>query len=632
MPGIAGMISRRPAELCQRQVQAMIGAMGFERHHRSGFGAAPGTEAYAGWIALEHSAAARQPIWNARQDVALFFSGECYSDPVANAGGGGRPNLSGVVPVERILEWYEAEGPGFVRRLNGIFSGLLVDPRANRVLLFNDRYGVDRIYWHQSEDAFYFASEAKAILRVRPELRRFDPDGVAQYLAFGCNLGTQTLFSGIQTLPAAALWTFEAGMIRRDTYFSPKEWEALPALSLADFEAAVQERLRRIVPRYFSGTGAEGISLTGGFDTRMIMACLAESESKPVCYTFGGQRGETLDARLSARIARHCGLQHQVLRIGPDYFPNFGALADRTVFATDGCFGVAGAHEIYMNAQARRLAPVRVTGNYGGEVLRGVSTFKPIGLAGNLVAENLQPAVAAAEAQIAPYHDHPVSFSVFREIPWNLFGNLMAGRSQINFRTPYLDNELVALAYQCPTESRKSRLPALRLVGKFQPGLARIPTDKGYAAGQSKAAFLLHRSYCAVTFKLDYINNEGFPNWLAPVEPLFRFTGNTLGFLGLHKHLHYRNWFRNELGEYVREHLARVSGANRVFWNQDFLNRMAEEHIMGRKNYVGEINMVLTLDAVERLLFRNLPVADSGGGGTVWRTAQPAAGPVLAKS
>ena len=38
-------------------------------------------------------------------------------------------------------------------------------------MLFNDRYGMHRLYYHQAKEAFYFAAEAKAILAVRPELR-----------------------------------------------------------------------------------------------------------------------------------------------------------------------------------------------------------------------------------------------------------------------------------------------------------------------------------------------------------------------------------------------------------------------------------------------------------------------------
>ena len=47
-------------------------------------------------------------------------------------------------------------------------------------MLFNDRYGMQRIYCHESKDAFYFAAEAKAILAVRPELRRMDARGLGR--------------------------------------------------------------------------------------------------------------------------------------------------------------------------------------------------------------------------------------------------------------------------------------------------------------------------------------------------------------------------------------------------------------------------------------------------------------------
>ena len=116
----------------------------------------------------------------------------------------------------------------------------------------------------------------------------------------------------------------------------------------------------------------------------MIMACRPQTSETPVCYTFSGERGRTLDDRVAGRVAEACGLEHRLLRIGPDFFSDFASHADRTVYITDGCCGVSGAHEIYMNAQARELAPVRLTGNFGSEVFRGVSTFKPIGLSPKL--------------------------------------------------------------------------------------------------------------------------------------------------------------------------------------------------------------------------------------------------------
>ena len=52
--------------------------------------------------------------------------------------------------------------------LNGRFQGLLTDRTRRTALLFNDRYGMQRIYYHQGRDTFYFAAEAKALLAVRP--------------------------------------------------------------------------------------------------------------------------------------------------------------------------------------------------------------------------------------------------------------------------------------------------------------------------------------------------------------------------------------------------------------------------------------------------------------------------------
>jgi len=54
--------------------------------------------------------------------------------------------------------------------------------QAGTATLFNDRYGMERIHYHESKDAFYFAAEAKAILAVRPRLRRMDPRGVGEFI------------------------------------------------------------------------------------------------------------------------------------------------------------------------------------------------------------------------------------------------------------------------------------------------------------------------------------------------------------------------------------------------------------------------------------------------------------------
>ena len=577
-----------------------------ESFYKSGTYSVPEMGVYGGWVAHEDSFAAGQIFFNEQRDIALFFSGECFVDPETRSHLRQKGHELGEVAGSWLVHLYEEEGDRFFEKLNGLFSGLLIDKRRNRAFLFNDRYGMERIYFCETKDATYFASEAKALLRILPELREFDREGVTQFLTFGCTLESQTLFRGVELLPGGSVWSFEKGKRHKRKYFSPETWESQSALTAEAFEAEFEETFKRILPRYFQSDSKIGISLTGGLDTRMIMACRPPDE-KPICYTFTGKNGETLDVRVAARVAEACGLEHRILRLGPDFFSDFSSHADRTVYTTDGCFGILGAHEIYLNDQAHRLAPIRLTGNFGSEVLRGVSTFKPIGLSHDLFSPEFSKSVTSSAKKLSVSKEHPVTFAAFREIPWNLFGNLAAGRSQVTFRTPYLDNELVALAYQSPERSKNSSPLASRLVKANNTVLSEIPTDRGFAGDNSGLEFLLRRFFAEATCKMDYYNSEGLPHLLSSLDPVLRRLSLGLGIFGLHKYLPYRHWFRRELAGYVNDKLTDARTQQSPLWNPDFLENMAKDHIRGRNNYVREINAVLTLEAVERLLFRDLP-------------------------
>ena len=607
MPGIVGIISRKPAAETARLVKTMIASMRHESFYATGTFAAPELGVSAGWLAHENSFADHQVFQNETKDIALIFSGECFVPAeIKNrlAQNGHRFSETG---GDCLAHLYEEEGEKFLEKLNGLFSGLLIDRRQRKVFLFNDRYGMERIYWHETGDAFYFASEAKALLRVLPELREFDREGVAQFLGVGCALAGRTLFRDIQLLPGGARWSFENGGVRRDHYFSPATWEVLPKLSAADHEASFHATFKRILPRYFESCSKIGLALTGGLDTRMIMACHAHDRNRETSYTFTGPSGRTLDDRIAARVAAACGLDHQLLRLNSDFFGSFAAHADKTVFITDGNSGIMGAHEIYFHQQARPLASLRLTGNYGSEICRAISTFKPLGLASQIFNPDFFSGVAAATGQLAAERKHPDTFAAFQEIPLNLFGNLAAGRSQIGFRTPYLDNELVALSYQCPATLKRSSLPTMRLVKACSPTLDRIPTDRGFISDRKDSEIFLRRVFAEVTFKLDYCSNAGLPRQFRLLDPLFKPVVKSLGIAGLHKFLKYSTWFRRELAPFITERIAAAQKNVNGFWNAEALGQLTRQHLSGRKDFPAEINAALTLESLERQLFRDLP-------------------------
>ena len=213
MPGIAGVISRQPAHSCERMTAQMIASMQHEKFHVSGSYSAPELGAFVGWVSLEDSFADSQPIIGDRGDVILFLSGECFSDQNVHATPGQIVETDATWLVRR----YEEKGDAFFEALNGTFSGLLIDLRQRKAALFNDRYGLERIYYYEGRDGFFFASEAKALLKALPQLREFDNEGVARFLTFGCTTDTRTLFRDINLLPGGSLWCFQACLTQQWT-------------------------------------------------------------------------------------------------------------------------------------------------------------------------------------------------------------------------------------------------------------------------------------------------------------------------------------------------------------------------------------------------------------------------------
>jgi asparagine synthase (glutamine-hydrolysing) len=169
---------------------------------------------------------------------------------------------------------------------------------------------------------------------------------------------------------------------------------------------------------------------------------------------------------------------------------------------------------------------------------------------------------------------------------------------------PFLDNELVALAYRCPDHLRRSPQIALSVINNRNAALANTPTDMGF--GTSRLTAALRFAFFRTTFKLDYFNNEGLPNWLAPFDSAFRRIGFGTGLLGQHKYLHYRSWFREKLAGYLHDVVTELRARRSPLWDSALLQKLVTAHTDGRRNYVLEINAVLTLEAVERLLFRDL--------------------------
>jgi len=463
MPGIVGLLTRMPRATAERELRRMVEALLHEPFYGAGTWCDESLGVYIGWVARKGSFADGMPLWNERGDVVLVFSGEEFPE----AGTARRLKEKGHTldtDGPSYLVHLAEEDPSFPAGLNGRFHGLLVDRTGGTATLFNDRYGMHRIYYHEAKEAFYFAAEAKAILAVRPELRRADPRGLGEFVACGCVLDNRSLFQGVYVLPAGAAWTCRDGSVeRRRAYFQPRAWEEQDLLEPEQYYREVRDIFSRNLPRYFEAREPTAMSLTGGLDTRMTMAWQKAPPGSLPCYTFGGMFRDSQDVLVARQVARVCEQSHEVIEVGEDFLARFPSYAERTVYLTDGCVAVNHAPDLYLNEMARTIAPIRITGNYGGEVLRRVRAFKPAAPSSGLFRPEFLPHVRQAEETYASLlQGHPMSFAVFRQAPWHQYGLLALEQTQVSLRSPYLDNDFVRTVFRAPPLALAPSVPVSR--------------------------------------------------------------------------------------------------------------------------------------------------------------------------
>ncbi len=541
--------------------------------------------------------------WN-ESGVGCFVSGEAFISSADSEWLRSRGHRCTNDVASALVYLYQELETAALEKLNGRFSGILVDAPRHRVVLFNDRYGSNRIYIHERGGQLFFGSEAKSLLAAVPALRELDPQGLAEWFSCGCPLGNRTLFRGVSLLPPGSAWIFSAdGKVNRQTYFNPSTWESQQPLSETEFCERLQETFPRVLKPYANGSLPVGMSLTGGLDGRMIMAWVRPNGGKMPCYTFNGPYRDCADVRIARKVATACGQPHQTISVGNEFLTEFPRLAEQTIYITDGAMDVTGAAELYVNRLARKIAPVRLTGNYGSEILRRHVAFKPRVLTSGLFSPDFTSQIeSAARSYSEEARCNPLTFIAFKQVPWHHYARLAVEQSQISVRSPFLDNELVALAFRASAGAAASLAPSLRLISEGNSTLGRIPTDRGVTYPADKMTNRVNRSLQEFLAKAEYAYDYGMPDWLAKMDKCLTPLHLDRLFLGRQKFCHFRTWYRRELAGCVRGILLDSHSRKRPYVNSAFVESMVEGHIRGTRNCTTDIHRLLSLELLHRSL------------------------------
>ena len=317
MCGIAGFFDPRGGELGGRR--ATLEAMLRRLVHRGPDGEGTFLEGAVGLgcrrLAIVDVAGGHQPV--VHPGVALVCNGELYEHELLRAAAPDYPFTSGS-DAEVLGQLYATRGDAFLEGLEGQFGLALYDRRRERLVLARDPLGVIPLYWTRVGAGVVFASEIKALLAHPEVAARLDLTGVDQVFAFPGVVSPRTAFAGIRSLRPGHALAIDVHGVREWCYWDldlPLEEAPPEARSDAEWAEDLGEVLGRAVQRRLQGELAVGCYLSGGLDSSLLLALLAEQSPGVVrdCFSMGFAEGAVDEREHQRRVVAATGARYHLL-------------------------------------------------------------------------------------------------------------------------------------------------------------------------------------------------------------------------------------------------------------------------------------------------------------------------------
>jgi asparagine synthase (glutamine-hydrolysing) len=273
---------------------------------------------------IDLSDAGSQPMLDEELRLVLVFNGCIYNHREL------RQELEGLgyrfrshSDTEVILKAYHRWGARCVERFLGMFAFVVHELDSGRTVMARDRLGIKPLYLAEAPGRLRFASTLPALLAAGDVDTTVDPVALHHYLSWHSVVpAPRTILTGVRKLPPATVRTYEPdGRSSEFEYWNPPATRPETDRSPQEWNEEVLEAMRRAVARRMVSDVPVGVLLSGGLDSSLVVALLAEAGQRGLAtfsIGFDAKGGETGDEfEYSDLVAKEFGTDHHKIPI-PD--------------------------------------------------------------------------------------------------------------------------------------------------------------------------------------------------------------------------------------------------------------------------------------------------------------------------
>lgn len=467
---------------------------------------------------LDLSPAGHQPMQSPDGNYIMTYNGEIYNHLTIRAeleakGYKFRSKTDSEVLLHAYAEW----GMRCLTRLNGMFAFAIWDTKKKRMVLARDRYGIKPLYYSLQGNILRFGSEQKAITSDQSFKQAVNKKALLEYFTFQNIFTDQTLIEDIHLLPPGHFMVVDLSKERKvrvhqfwDFNFREPDQKA----DAEEYREELDRLFKQAVNRQLMTDVELGSYLSGGIDSGAITAIASKSYPYMKTFTCGFDLHSASGIELSyderaraERMSYHCKTEHYEMvlkagdmervlpklafhleepRVGQSY-PNYYAAQLASKFVKVVLSG-AGGDELFGGYPWRYYRAV-VNDDFEDYVDKYYAFWQRL-IPNTVIKDVFKPIWGDVEdvwtrdifRDVFKHHmpkltrpEDYINHSLYFEAKTFLHGLLvvedkLSMAHGLESRVPFLDNDLVDFAMQCPVSLKLNNLADVVRVNENEAG------------------------------------------------------------------------------------------------------------------------------------------------------------------
>jgi asparagine synthase (glutamine-hydrolysing) len=512
---------------------------------------------------------------------------------------------------ELCLRAFKLHGRRFFAAVNGKFIVAIWEPAGHRLTIIGDRFAMLPLYYATTGNGLIFATEIRALLAGGVE-RRVDEIAIARFFAFRQFMGDEAFIDGVRRLPPAGWLTFEPDKehLCLERYWDARSLAGRPLMDSGEALNQIDHAFTKAVRRCTLGTPGLGVALSGGLDSRTILAAVPSSE--PLSCVSLGVPG-AMDLRLAQRLAHLTHRSFYPSVLDGEFLRDFEQYLRRMISLTEGQI-VASGITVPVIDLCRSVGIKVLLRGHGGELMHMNKAYNysldsaaiALGNASALESwafRHLAAPLFGAPALtfLTPHYRALVEpaaraalHAVLRESDgveplihrlWLLFvtqyishgvaASIVKFQTVAETRAPYIDADFIAALLSAPPSLKMGESIAVHLLRSHAPDFLEVPnTNTGAPVGAGRRRLALSHFAKRVLAKS---GARGFQ----PYERL-------------------GPWLQFELRPFVERVVLSDRCLDRGIFERDVVRSVIDAHATKRQNHTWLILALLTFEIAQR--------------------------------